>query len=87
MKKLKYQLLQGQGEDEKPILLAVSMPWNEANEELAKMEAYKGEYAIEDDGEPEPPATQTLEDRVETLEVDAADTKEALEMILNGVTE
>ena len=27
-----------------------SMPWNETNEEIAKAEAYKGEYTIEDDG-------------------------------------
>ena len=28
----------------------VEMGWNEANEELAKREAYNGEYTIEDDG-------------------------------------
>ena len=31
-----------------------SMPWNEANEEIAKAEAYNGQYTIEDDGRPEP---------------------------------
>lgn len=36
---------------------------------------------------PEEPEAQTLESRVETLEADSADTKEALEMILSGVTE
>ena len=29
-------------------------PWSEANEEIAKREAYNGEYTIEDNGEPEP---------------------------------
>ena len=40
MKKLKY-LFMGN---------AVEMDWNEANEEIAKKEAYNGEYIIEDDG-------------------------------------
>lgn len=29
---------------------AVEMPWSEDNEEIAKAEAYNGEYTIEDDG-------------------------------------
>jgi len=32
------------------ILTPVIMGWNEANEEIAKKEAYNGEYNIEDDG-------------------------------------
>lgn len=28
----------------------VEMGWNETNEEIAKREAYNGEYTIEDDG-------------------------------------
>ena len=32
----------------------VEMGWNETNEEIAKKEAYNGEYTIEDDGRPEP---------------------------------
>lgn len=32
------------------ILSKVEMPWSEANEEIAKAEAYNGEYTIEDDG-------------------------------------
>ena len=46
------------GTEEKPswndVLYPVSMPWSESNEEIAKAEAYKGEYTIEDDGQPEP---------------------------------
>ena len=32
------------------ILSPVTMEWNEINEEIAKKEAYNGEYTIEDDG-------------------------------------
>lgn len=37
------------------ILTPVTLPWSEANEEIAKKEAHNGEYTIEDDGvEPTP---------------------------------
>ena len=36
------------------ILSAVTMGWNETNEEIARREAYNGEYTVEDDGVPEP---------------------------------
>lgn len=39
-----------------------------ANEEIAKREAYNGEYTIEDDGQPEQISTPTTEERVEALE-------------------
>ena len=35
-------------------LAAVSMPYTEANYQLALSEAYQGEVTIEDDGQPEP---------------------------------
>ena len=60
MKVIKYQLCTevNQRTEEKPdiqqIFSDVSMGWNEVNEEIAKREAYNGEYTIEDDGEPEP---------------------------------
>lgn len=57
------------------------------NEEIAKREAYNGEYTIEGDGQPEADATPTLENRVGTLESDSAETREALELLLSGVTE
>lgn len=70
MKILKYNLctLVNHGTEEKPkfeeILSPVEMGWSEANEEIANREAYNGEYAIEDDGEPvEEQPTQL--DRVE----------------------
>lgn len=60
MKILKYNLctIINRGTEEEPkieeILSPVTMGWNEANEEIAKKEAYNGEYTIEDDGRPEP---------------------------------
>ena len=46
----------------KEIMSPVTIGWNEANEEIAKREAYKGEYTIEDDGQPEPVAEPTTDD-------------------------
>ena len=72
MKVLKYRRMkeENHGTEEHPdiqqIFSDVSMGWNEANEELAKREAYNGEYTIEDDGKPEPPPT--TEQRVSDLE-------------------
>lgn len=40
----------------------------EANEEIAKREAYNGEYTIEDDGNPEPEVKPTSEERIAELE-------------------
>lgn len=60
MKILKYNLctIINHGTDEEPkieeVLSPVTMGWNEANEEIAKKEAYNGEYEIVDDGQPEP---------------------------------
>lgn len=53
MKVLKYRLMTevNHGSEEQPeiqqIFSDVSMGWSEANEELAKREAYNGEYTIE----------------------------------------
>lgn len=86
MKILKYNLPTkvNTGTVENPqemvIFFRVAMPWNEANEEIAKREAYNGEYTIEDDGQPEPEAQPTDAERIAELE-------EALAMLLNGVTE
>lgn len=56
MKRIKYKFLSAEinhGTEENPdielILLEKSMTWNEANEEIARREAYNGEYTIEDD--------------------------------------
>lgn len=69
MKVIKYQLCTeiNHGTKEQPnieqVFSGVSLGWSEANEEIAKAEAYNGEYTIEDDGKPEPAPTQL--DRIE----------------------
>lgn len=69
MKAIKYQLCTevNHGTEEYPnieqVFSAVTLGWSEANEKIAKAEAYNGEYTIEDDGEPEPAPTQL--DRIE----------------------
>ena len=69
MKVLKYQLCTevNHGTEDEPkieqVFSAVTLGWSEANEKIAKAEAYNGEYTIEDDGEPEPAPAQI--DRIE----------------------
>ena len=36
----------------------ITRTWSEKDEEIAKREAYNGEYTIEDDGQPEPEPTE-----------------------------
>lgn len=86
-KVIKYKFLSAEvnhGTEENPdieqIFLEKSMGWNAANEEIAKREAYNGDFAIVDDGQPEPVPQQTQEERIAELE-------EALAMLLSGVTE
>lgn len=69
MKIIKYKFLSAEvnhGSEEKPnieqIFFDKSMPWNEVHEEIAKREAYNGEYIIEDDGIEEIP---TWQDKIE----------------------
>lgn len=62
------------------------MKYSEANLAIAQAEAF-GDITVEDDGNPDQDETPTLESRVETLEAESTETKEALEMILSGVTE
>ena len=59
----------------------------ETNLPIAQEEAYNGEYTVEGEFDPVPAPAPTLEDRVDTLEVDTADLAEALNMILEGVVE
>ena len=85
MKVIKYTLRTetafGSGE---PIF--VRMGWNEVNEEIAKKEAYNGEYAIEEDGE-QVQIPESIAQRVESLENEGTELREALEMVLAEVTE
>ena len=73
MKILKYNLCNkvNCGTTENPqikeSLHTVKMGWNEANEEIAKREAYNGEYTIEDDGQEES-YQPTESERLDALE-------------------
>lgn len=68
MKIIKYQLCTeiNRGTEEQPnierVFSGVSLGWSEANEKIAKAEAYNGEYTIEDDGKPEPIIPPTNEE-------------------------
>ena len=71
-KVIKYKFLSAEvnhGTEQEPqieqIFLNVLMTWNEANEEIAKKEAYNGEYTIEDDGQPDPVETPSQLDAIE----------------------
>ena len=75
MKWIKYKFLSAEinhGTEENPVMEQIfiekSMGWNEANEEIAKSEAYNGEYTIEDDGQLEPIVPPTDKERLEALE-------------------
>lgn len=71
MKVIKYRMLQTVVIDgvEQPAseayLSSVVIPYSKENEELAKAEAYKGEYEIFDNGLPDPVNTPTTLDRIE----------------------
>ena len=65
MKFLKYRLMTevNYGTEENPIIEQILTekivsPASAENEEIAKREAYNGEYELIDDGEPEPPPTE-----------------------------
>lgn len=79
MKIIKYKFLSAEVDNEQ-IFLEKSMGWNEVNEEIAKQEAYNGEYTIEDDGQLEQEVQATDAERITDLE-------EALALLLSGVTE
>lgn len=68
MKIIKYQLCTevDHGTEDKPdiqqIFSSATLGWSEGNEEIAKREAYNGEYEIIDNGEPEPVAPPSNEE-------------------------
>lgn len=68
--------------DMQPVYQEQSVPWSEQNEEFARNASYNGEYTIEDDGHPDPEPS-----REEKLEAEVAELKEALDLLLSGVTE
>ena len=59
------------------VIFIKTLPYSEENEEVAKQEAYNGEYSVEENGHEE---SITQNERISELE-------EALSMLLNGVTE
>ncbi|MGN0998380.1 MAG: hypothetical protein ACI4PO_02360 [Faecousia sp.] len=86
-KVIKYRFLSSEinhGTEENPVMEQIifdkTMLWSEANEEIAKREAYNGEYTIEDDGQPESESEASTQERISNLE-------EAMELFLSGVTE
>lgn len=100
MKVLKYNLcsLINHGTEQEPaweeILTPVEMVCKtqkqyEDNLPIAEKEAVPGTLDIDPNGEfeAEEPIDRSLENRVENLETETSDLSEALEMILNGVTE
>ena len=50
MKWIRYKFLSAEVNPGEQSFIDKSMTWSEANEEIAKSEAYNGEYTIEDDG-------------------------------------
>ena len=77
MKVIKYQYLSAVLEDDEEVIIGKTVPYSEKNEEIVKAEALNGEYTVEDDG---------VEEQI-TPEQRIAELEEALEMLLNGVTE
>ena len=74
MKWIEYKFLSAEinhGTEENPVMEQIfiekSMVWNEANEEIAKREAYNGKCTIKDDGQPEPVAEPTTDDILNSL--------------------
>lgn len=85
MKVIRYQLCTkvNHGTEDKPdiqqVFSAVTLGWSEANEKIAKAEAYNGEYTIEDDGEPEPAPTQ-----IDCIEAQVAYTAMMTDTMMEG---
>jgi hypothetical protein len=73
MKKIKYQMLQTVVLDgvelpkSEEYMASITIPYSEENEEIAKKEAYNGEYTIEDDGMPDPVADPTTDEILDAM--------------------
>lgn len=77
MKVIKYEIMRevNCGTEEKPNIVQTFTPvsiickaeYLEANEEIAKREAYNGEYTVDDDGQPEPETEATTDDVLNAL--------------------
>jgi hypothetical protein len=73
MKKISYQMLQTMVLDgvelpkSEEYMASITIPYSEENEEIAKREAYNGEYTVEGefDPEPEPPSGDSVWDELD----------------------
>jgi hypothetical protein len=77
MKKIKYKFLSAEinnGTIEEPdieyVFLNKFASYSEANEEIAKREAYNGEYEIYDDGQPEPVVEPSAQEDTDAMLID-----------------
>lgn len=85
MKIIKYQFVSSEinhGTEEQPNIELIfsnkTISWNEANEEIAKKEAYNAEYTIEDDG---------IEEIVEPTQLDRVESQVAYLAMMTGYEE
>lgn len=62
MKIIKYNTVSGSS-----VEIRCTVDTLESNEAIAKVEAYNGEYIIEDDGQPEPVSEPTTDEILNTL--------------------
>ena len=72
MKWIHYKFLSAEinrGTEEQPLVeqffVEKALPYSKTSEEIAKREAYNGEYAMEDDGQPESEAIPNQLDAIE----------------------
>jgi len=83
MKRIKYTFLSSEikrGEETEKVFIHKDFAYFDGIMDGVMREAYNGEYEIYDDGQPEPIAEPTPEERIAELE-------EALALLLSGVTE
>lgn len=85
MQMIKYKKPTHADENGKQYFLTCNVPWSEKKE--AEINAKGYEYSIVEKEVKPKPAKPSLETRVGTLETDSTEMKEALDMILSGVTE
>lgn len=77
MNMIKYKLAT-ERPDKTLYLADINLDWNEANEEIAKREAYNGEYEIFDDG---------IEEVYEPTQLDRVESQVAYLAMMTGNTE
>lgn len=81
MKMLVYNIKQSEKEDG-AVLSQVLLQWSEANEAIAKQEAYNGEYTVEEMQMPEELPTQ-----LDRVEAQATYTAMMTDTLLEGISD